>query len=406
MRGIRAEDNAVVHYSKANAFLKSSSWRVALGEFRRASGWWRQAGTEQNLQSSSWAMWGMLGSVLLVYMFLFLVFPRVPEPLKLSFSIGQEEGKHWWERFISNDRPQQETEAPYSDMRQWWDGLKKRASKFGIFSESDGEIVPQFTRRTLDKRWEILLKRYGVWGPLQTNSGSIDHHVIAGSGLSRSAGDYHGAVRILNRGLDQADDLAKRAELHQALANVHYEKGYQLQADGLSIYAPFYMQKAANSYKEVVLHFNNYFALGNLGWVSYILGNYTEADFYSRQALVLNPNLLYVHLNLGLIYIAQERENEAYARYLWTIKQLPSREILQGGIKDLKEMLRDNPSRWPLSRVMLGLLAIAQGDFPLARQSLEAARIDAKLEDKWQKITQYLLQNMELQNMGSEGLSL
>ena len=388
----------MTHYAAANEHLKRQAGQAALQEFRRAAAWWRQAGTYRHRHAHRLAIVGVLASVLAVYLVLTLAFPRPAQPLVFGLSGGQAAAdSSWWENLLNNGRPRPQ-QGPRTDMSRWWNQLKRRLAKGGSQTE-DAAKGQTLTRRSLDKRWENLLRRYGRWGPLQTNTPLIDHHVIAGSGLSRNAGEYDEAVRVIEEGLVRTRDAGNLAELYHTLANVHYDRGYQLQPDGLATYQVVYMHKAASAYQEVIRQVHSPYALGNLGWVNYVLGNYAEAEFYSRQAVGLDSRLYYVHLNLALTLLAQGNQQQAYARYLWVTKQFPGDEVLRGGMKDLQEMLRDHPSRWPLARLMLGLLAVEAGNFTLAKDSIQAAQRDAALGPQWQEIAQHLLENMETRGL-------
>jgi tetratricopeptide (TPR) repeat protein len=93
---------------------------------------------------------------------------------------------------------------------------------------------------------------------------------------------------------------------------------------------------------------------GNLGWSLYGAEKYDRALEVSRKALGIDPKLVYVRLNVGLIYAVQDRWSEAKREYAEGLK-LAALHELRAGIKDVKDALKRTPEIDGLKKA-LGLL--------------------------------------------------
>ncbi|MBI4081971.1 MAG: tetratricopeptide repeat protein [Candidatus Lambdaproteobacteria bacterium] len=381
------ERQAEQHYRRGNRFFDLKAWDQALAEWRRAALIWQARPILKAAPRVRWAhasaVAAFLFSVLLVYNVLFTMFAR--DPLELGFALGDGRQRSWWERFLDNGRPGG-ADIRRMGIREWWYEWKRWWREGSRQDARRG-----FGRPSIDEHWAELLRRYGRFGPFR--GWELDYQVIAGSGLSR-LGDYDAAIEIVGRALDGAKGAARRADLYHELANAHYYKGYQLQPDGLAIYNLYHVRKAAEAYQQSLREEPRLIAFGNLGWMYFVLGDYRRAEEYSRRALEISPGLDYVRLNLGLIHLAQGRLFEAFEAYRTVIGNNPGNEVYLGGINDLKEVLRDNPSRFPNAHLMIGLLAIKKGDFGEARQHLERFRTLPGVGATWKSLADKLLESL------------
>lgn len=84
------------------------------------------------------------------------------------------------------------------------------------------------------------------------------------------------------------------------------------------------------------------YSWGNLGWSLYGAEKYDRALEVSRKALGMDPKLVYVRLNIGLIYAVQDKWSEAKREYAEGLK-LAALSELRAGIKDVREAMKRSP---------------------------------------------------------------
>jgi tetratricopeptide (TPR) repeat protein len=335
----------------------------------------------------------LLLTVLLVYNVLFTLFPRNPFEMLLMQAGppgagGREEERGWWERWLDTGRPSGGGGGERIGLREWWNGLRQAWGE-GSAGRKDGTRG----RPGLDERWEELLRRYGRFGPLDPSE--VDYAVIAGYGLSR-LGEYDQAVAAFETGLAKARRPDQLSELYQGLANTHYYRGYRLQPDGLATYDLALVKKATQAYERSTEYESRPLSFGNLGWMYFLLGDYKRAEMYSRRALGMDQTLEYVRLNLGLIYLMEERVPDSFRIYLQVIQRDPPEETYLGGINDLREVLRDHGSQYPFANLMLGLLALKSGRYTQAQGALSRFTATPGIPERWRDLGGRLLRTMNI----------
>ena len=359
---------ARTHYLQGNRFFVARSFERALVEWRRANRLWQSPSSVARRPLWRWVIPAFLATVLLVYVAVYTLFPR-QEPFHFSFSSSSQEAPSFWERWLYTGRPQGPeggSSGPLS-LQEWWQHLKQRLRGESEGQEHGGEEGEQGLARGVPEAWRELLLRYGQLGP---NGGrTVNHHLLAGGGLSR-IGAYDEAARVLEEGATQASQRQLRARLYHSLGNVHYARGYLLQEDGLAIYEPESMQKATEAYEKSLNLRPEAYGHGNLGWIYHVLGDDEASIRHSERALRLNRRLDYVRLNIGINYLRQGREDEAFAQYRQVIERRATDRVYVGGINDLRELVRDHPQTYPFAWLMIGLLAATQGDFTRAESAL------------------------------------
>jgi tetratricopeptide (TPR) repeat protein len=384
------------HYRRGNRFFDSRLWDKAGEEWRKATGMWRHAdagSTRKGVQFLNLrAVLVLLLTVLAIYIAIFSLFPRDPSEMIMLTGNGFD-NRSWWEQFLNTGREQQGSGRKMG-VREWWQSFKRRMQ---------GGQVQQLARRrggrpSIDKRWEELLRRHGRRGPFYTFE--LDYNVISGYGLSRM-GDYEEALRAFEKGIEatQWDERAKLADLYQGLANAHYYRGYHLQENGLARYELDFVRKSSHAYEKSVGYQPRPVSYGNLGWMYFLLGDFDLAGDFSRKALGLNSNLEYVRLNLGLIYLAQEKIYDAFEVYTSVIRRNPASEVYLGGINDLREITRDNPGKYPFAQLMIGLLELKKGDFGNGRRALERFLTSPFIGQSWRSMASRVLQDMDTRGL-------
>jgi tetratricopeptide (TPR) repeat protein len=385
---------ARAHYQRGNRFFDGRALERALQEWRQATVLWglaaraRKAGAARfvNLR----AVLGLLLTVLLVYNLVFTLFPR--DPVEMMVVTGNAmDARPWWERFLDTGRPRS-GDSGRMGIREWWQRFSRRLSEGGKGDARRRELgLP-----TLDDHWADLLRRYGRWGPFF--SFDLDYSVVAGYGLSR-LGDYERAVEVFSQGIERATRPERLADLYQGLANTHYYQGYRLQPDGLARYDMTLVRKATEAYEKSVHYQPRPVSYGNLGWMYFLLGKYRQAENYSFKALELDDDLEYVRLNMGLIYLMEERTHDAYTAYREVIRRNPPKDVFRGGINDLKEITRDHPGRYPFAYLFTGMLAAREGDYTLARSALNRFIISPFVGSTWRELARKLLRDMNALEM-------
>jgi tetratricopeptide (TPR) repeat protein len=380
--------HALLHYQRGNRFYDSAAWDRALHEFRNASRLWQLARVTGRLVGRRLmhlrAALALLATVALVYAAIFTFFPRNAFEL-FMLGGGPFDTRSWWERFLDNGRPQP-GDMHKMGIREWWERFRR-----GL--EGGGQVAGRGQGRPgIDPHWEELLRRYGRWGPFFNYE--LDYNIIAGYGLSRM-GDYSRSVEMFQRGVDRTDQPERLADLYQGLANAHYYQGYRLQPDGLAKYDLYYVRKATEAYEKSVRYQPRPVSYGNLGWMYFLLGDYGRAERSSRRALDMDPSLEYVRLNLGLTYLMEDRVYDAFDVYRSVIRSDPPDDVFMGGINDLREVLRDHPQRKPFAYLMVGMLAVKEGDYTRARDALTRFNASPLVGPSWRNLAQRLLQDMD-----------
>jgi hypothetical protein len=395
----RLSQSALEHYRRGNRFFDLKAFDRALEEWRRSTALWGSAkgtgrpGSRPFAQARAVVL--LLFTVLLIYNTIYTLLPRDSFEMMLSGAGtvtggGSDDSRSWWERWLDTGRPSGGGDDERVGLRDWWQSLRQRWGEPGGEGTGSGGGNG---RPGLDRRWEELLRRYGRWGPL--TSGDIDYYVIAGYGLSRM-GEYESAVSAFEQGLAKAKRPAQLAELYQGLANAHYYQGYKLQPDGLATYNLALVRKATEAYERSTQYETRPLSFGNLGWMYFLLGEYKRAEAYSRRALTLDQSLEYVRLNLGLIYMFQNRYDDSYNTYLQVIRHNPPDETYMGGINDLREVLRDHPGQYPFAYLMLGMLAVKSGSYSQAQDALTRFIATPSVPGNWKAVANRMLRTMNV----------
>jgi tetratricopeptide (TPR) repeat protein len=385
----RLRRSALEHYRRGNYWFDLKAWDQALEEWRRSTALWNLAKRTGRAIARPFihlrAVVLLLLTVLLVYNAIYTLFPRNPFEL-MMLSGGPADERSWWERWLDTGRPRG-TEGERMELREWWERLRQRWSRGG------GQQARRGSRPGLDERWEQLLRRYGRWGTAPV--GELNYYVIAGYGLSRM-GEYEAAVAAFEKGLEKTKEPSQLAELYQGLANTHYYQGYKLQPDGLATYNLALVRKATEAYERSTEYETRPLSFGNLGWMYFLLGDYKRAEMYSRRALNLDPSLDYVRLNLGLIYLFENRLQESFNAYRQVIRRNPPAETYLGGINDLREVLRDRPGQLPFADLALGMLALKSGAYGQAQEALGRFVTAPNVPERWRSLGARLLQTMDI----------
>lgn len=377
------------HYRRGNRLFERRDWSGAARAWRRADDLWRAAAggrvRRRDRLAGLQAALLLLATVMGVYLLLYTQFPRDPFEMLMAGLGGQNSRQElsWWEEFLRTGRPGRQ-QFHKMDIREWWNRFTRNESREAGQRGRQGEAV----HPSIDERWAELMRRYGRWGPIQ--DWGLDYQVVSGYGLT-TLGRYDEAVRVLKQGLERTSDPDRLGGLYQGLANAYYFKGYELQPDGLATYDLALMRKSAEAYEKAIEHRPRLLSMGNLGWVYFLLGDYDEAEHYSRRALAIDGSMDYVRLNLGLLYLVQEERDRAFRQYRQVARHHPEDDVFLGGINDLKEIIRDHPGKHPFAHLVIGYLAIHKGEPDQARRHLETFLSSPFTQRRWRHKAQQWL---------------
>jgi hypothetical protein len=73
--------------------------------------------------------------------------------------------------------------------------------------------------------------------------------------------------------------------------------------------------------------------------------------------------------------------------------------VYLGGINDLREVLRDHPGRYPFAYLMVGLLALQQGEYVQARDALHRFQASPYVGSRWRSMASRLLEEMDTREL-------
>ena len=387
--GSALREQARKHYQLGNRFFDFRAMERAQDEWRRAAWLWRLAAAVRTARiervTDLRAVILLLLTVLLAFNLVYGLFPRNPADLSVSpDDETAEERTTWWERWLDTGHPQGGG-APIVTLRDWWLRLEHRWRTGSEEPEPDLNV-----RQDLDERWPDLVARYRRPGETEP----LDYHLVAGYGFLRS-GDFNRAAQAFASGLPAARRPKQRADLYQGLANAHYYAGYRTDAQGLAVYDLAQVRQAAQAYQGSVQAEPRGLSFGNLGWMYFLLGQYDRAEAASQRALRMDGTLHYVRLNLGLTFLVRGQEDDAYEAYRTVILAQPGADALDGGIDDLRWLLRDHPKAYPFGDLMLGLLARAKGDRVLAQRELGRFLAGRPSGARWQRLAQQALHSLD-----------
>jgi len=100
-------------------------------------------------------------------------------------------------------------------------------------------------------------------------------------------------------------------------------------------------RKAAELYLEMRDNTSAAKAYWELGWIYYMLGEFTKSIEASSQALSLNPELTPVHFSLGLALLKLGRNQEALKEYQQGAALAKLSDLKEHGIDDLRDAIEN-----------------------------------------------------------------
>lgn len=315
------------------------------------------------------ALWRTVSVTLLLMIGLFLLLLQLfsRDWTRLDMMLAQMEErqapKSWWEEFWDSRRPQS-------------------AHEHGM----EGEYILPYVRRQIEKLFDFsgeskkkplnlqeqmvewLNERYRNLPMGSTQP--VDYNLIASKGLFNLR-RFDEAESVLQNAIDSTFDNTKRSIYYQELATTYYYQGYHLQPDGLAKYDLNLVKKSVEAYEKAKSESGGPFLFGNLGWGYYLLQDYERSIANSLAALKQEPHLNYVRMNLGLTYLRINQYDLSLKSYQQMFDYALEDNELDGGIRDIRELKREFPQKYPFAHFILGFIFQQKGEYRLAREEYE-----------------------------------
>ncbi|MGK5093274.1 hypothetical protein WDW89_14840 [Deltaproteobacteria bacterium TL4] len=320
------------------------------------------------------------------YLLIFTFFPR-HDQLTLERLLSAMAQKHQsaWDRFWNSERPSHEQRVRYMEADEVWPHLlRKMEEMFGAKAEEQGSVASEFL--------EWLQKYNQGLSPEEP----VNYYLLAGKGFFNDR-KFDDAIQTYKEGLRVETSRVQLGKLYQELATTYYYQGYQLEPDGLATYNLPLIKASIKAYHQAEEYVEGPYLYGNMGWGYYLIGNFDKSIYYSNKALELTPELNYVRMNLGITFIRMFRYQNAFEAYDSISKYQPDVTEYEGGIRDLKELDRETPGKYPFIHFILGYLYFAQDKYALAQQEILFFLGQPFPEALWKQKAQWLLKHMERQ---------
>jgi len=331
--------------------------------------------------------WKVVGASLLAlvcfYVIVFTAFPRRDDPfLQLLNALTTSQPQSAWDAFWDTGRPSLSPRR-HSQADEVWPMLEE------LFEQMLGQNPSQTQQRKTGL--EDWLERYRQLrgGPIRPT----DYYVITGRGLFNTR-RFNEAIAVFQEGLRHAKTPEQRGSLFQEIGTTFYYQGYHLQPNGLAEYDLRMVQKSVDAYEQAIRYTDGPYLYGNLGWGYYLLEDYDRAVEYGQRALALDPKLNYVRMNLGITFLRQHRYRESFQAYESILRFNPDTLEYEGGIRDLLELEREHPGRYPFIPFVLGFIYKKQERYALAQAQLEHFLSRPFPDAFWKSQARRLLQDM------------
>ena len=332
-----------------------------------------------------------IGSVILLivclYIFIFALFPRGPEPFQLKTFRSFPGELSFWDEWWDTGRPLTQTMRQRLGPEHFWPMLQKTFKN--LFSTQNREQSDDIREKL--KRWLELSRKP------QLSKGPTDYYALTGRGLFE-AREFEDALTTLNDGLHFAESTEQVEKLYQDLGTVYYYKGYKLQPNGLALYDLDEVRNSVESYEMALSFGQDPYLYGNLGWGYYLLGDYSSSIENSFHALAIKPELNYARMNLGIAQLKKGNYELAFSAYASLKQHSPELYEYEGGIRDLLELQHEFPGLYPFSNFVLGQLYLQQGRQKEAQTELQKFVSQNFPETFWQDRARLLLKKLKPNN--------
>ncbi len=354
-----------------------------------------QSSVQPLLASLRRLIWNTIGlsilAILSMYLLILLLFPRQMNMWDMFMmamnapgsQTEEQEPLTLWDQFWNNTRPSTER-SQYLTQEQTWDFLKQQLER--VFSD-DKPVVGSAEEQWIDWLYRMRYEQ-------SYRSGPLDYHLLVGRGLFNMR-NFDEAIAMLEQGIEKADNPIIKGTLYQELATTYYYQGYRLQPDGLAKYDLELVRKSVEAYEQAGRYLEDSYLYGNLGWGYYLLEDYPRAIHYGEKALMLNSQLNYVQMNLGITYLRMNNYDKSFAAYREVVDRSPDFLEYEGGLRDLQELIRDLPGEYPFAHFIFGYIYHQQGNYRKAQEAFQEFLRYPFPDHSWKSAARQILSNMQ-----------
>ena len=383
-------------YRLGNLFFQYKDHEAAREAWQKSKNLGRLvASSNQQIQYIPLALWQVIGASIFLILFLFslvlLLFPREPDPMQMLMSM------------LRNQQGQQR-----SAWDEWWDSGRSQITK--PYYGQMGDVAP-FLRdqwnhfwkgeqeQTNDSRQALVEQELQKWMNRELSNGRVsrtpvDHYLIAGKGFFNLR-EFEKALNVFYEGLMHSQTPGKIGTFYQEIGTTYYYQGYVLQPDGLAKYDLPLVRKSVEAYEQAIRYIQDPYLYGNIGWGYYLLKEYDHAVESGLRALAMQPQLNYVRMNLGITYLRMGKYAETFRAYRDVLEYTPDPFEYEGAIRDLKELSREFPQRYPFIDFILGYLFFQQSRYAQAREHFSTFQNSAFPVYAWKRKAVFLMKSME-----------
>jgi tetratricopeptide (TPR) repeat protein len=347
-----------LHYSQGNSTAAEQSWKNSSLKQETET---KQSGRKNNAGRPPFfrTIAAVVLTAVCFYTIIFSFFQREPDALS-EWMLSQQQQQHrsFWDNWWDTGRPSISFNRTPFGTEDWLQQFRENLREL-MEQENPERSV---SRQEFEKWLERKKKNSGLQKP-------TNHYVLTGRGLF-NVRKFDEAIATYQEGLHYAESPEHFGELFRELGTAYYYKGYQLQADGLAKYDLKLVNNSIESYLQAEKFTSGPYLYGNMGWGFYLLEDFEKSVEYSERALVLDPTLVYVRMNLGISYLHMDEYSKAFLAYQSIRSFEPEFEEYDGGIRDLKELKIKYPSGYPFTDFILGFILMEQGRFHDSRNAL------------------------------------
>jgi tetratricopeptide (TPR) repeat protein len=158
-----------------------------------------------------------------------------------------------------------------------------------------------------------------------------------------------GSVSNTKQGIIDIDDFT-RGTVYLGLKNPQIWTGVNVSIEVVAL-----VEEQTEEQSEATI-------LANLGWKAFERGDYDKCIELSKESLLLDSDLSFVHFNLGITYLLKEKYVEATKEYTKGIAVTKNTEIakpiLTAAIKDIK----DNMNKLKSKEIAEDILDLIEGE--------------------------------------------
>jgi len=345
--------------------------------------------------ASKKTLWKIVSTALIslasIYLIIFTLFPRQDDAMQLMMqALNQNQNRSFWDKWWDKGRPSHRSPQTLTDTLDVWSIINRTLKELTDTPEKSRTAGGASSKAL---RW---LQEYRS-RPFDTQQ-PVDYYLLVGKGFL-NAGKYDEAISIFQEGIGHASTKQHRGELYRQLGTTYYYGGYQLQANGLAQYDLQKVELSLKAYEQALANgVQDGYLLGNMGWGYYLLGDYSRSLEYSKSALATAPELKYVEMNVGITYLRMQQYQDSFRAYQRTVSYHPDVNEYEGGKRDLKELEKEFPGRYPFINFALGYLEYEQEHYIQSEQYFQRFLSSSFPKKSWKSKAHLWISKMRKKN--------